>query len=62
MSRRLLVLAAAILARLGFLARPVEGVAHLAVPWIAPRPPAARVTRYAGLLGVPGCNREGGAP
>ena len=62
MTARLLDLAAAILARLGILRRPAAGVAPLAVPSASPCPPGPRVTRHASLLGVPGCNREGGAP
>jgi hypothetical protein len=60
---RLLDLWAAILARLGFLRRPVAPAASSA-PAPVPRlsPPAVRVTRYPTLLGSPGCNREGGAP
>lgn len=62
MASRLLDLAAAVLARLGILRRPVPAVPDLPLPAPAPRPPAYRATRYASLLGSPGCNREGGAP
>jgi hypothetical protein len=63
MTARLLALGASILARLGFRLRPVLAVVP-ALPMTAPcpRPLALRVTRCAGLLGSPGCNREGGAP
>lgn len=62
-ARRLLDLAAAILARLGFLRRPLPTAATGAPePVPRPFPPAYRITRYATLLGSPGCNQEGGAP
>ena len=60
---RLIDLATAILARLGLLRRPVAAeMSALQMPAAPPLPPSASVTRYASLLGVPGCNREGGAP
>ena len=62
MRRRLLDLAAAILARLGLYRRPLLPVSSATATVPRPCPPAYRLTRYATLLGVPGCNREGGAP
>lgn len=51
------------LARLGLL-RPRLAPAAPSAPEPIPRPfpPAYRITRYATLLGSPGCNQEGGAP
>lgn len=63
MIERLIALGASVLARLGFLRRRVlAAVPALPAPALSPCPPGPRVTRRASLLGVPGCNREGGAP
>lgn len=63
MRARLLALGRAILARLGFLRRRVPAAPlSLPAPVLSPCPAAPRIARCASLLGVPGCNREGGAP
>jgi hypothetical protein len=60
---RLIALGASVLSRLGFLRHRVLAVMPaMPAPAPSPCPPGPRVTRYASLLGSPGCNREGGAP